>query len=1658
MSKTLSSVLIVVMLFLTTMSVAVLAVHKTDSRVELTTKNNPNGVIISASQANFAGFQEGSIYTNTTFSSGGDHTCAILDNGSVSCWGRNNHGQLGIDSYSNRNIPSLTNSLSNGSGSGSNSGTYNGNGTAWLVQNIRTNGTGYSGIAELTEIGNLVFFRANDGTYGRELWKSDGTANGTSMVRDIWPGSGEGLPQRFTSLNNTLFFTANDGSSSNYDDQLWKSDGTNSGTVMLTNNSSLPIRVSGQMVTLGNILFFASGNSLWKSDGTSNGTVQVKEIHSGNGNRPADLTVVGNFVYFMANDGTNGRELWKSDGTESGTMMVRDINVGSGNSEPDDLIVIGNTLYFSAIDGVSGRELWKTDGTFNGTTMVKDIRNGSQGSYLTEFNKVGNLLIFLANDGINGEELWRSDGTTNGTTLIKDIKSGTSSANYQYFTTVDNTLFFQANDGIYGEELWKSDGTTNGTVLVKDINTLTYIGSSPQELTAVGSALYFSANDGNGTNGRELWKSDGTQSGTVLVKDIKVGSGSSFPYELIGVGNTLYFGATTSSGGGLFMSDGTNAGTLEIQDSNGYQAPLSEPSYMLLVGTTIFFRGGDEFWALDPANLTGLEVGRTAVAVSSGSSHTCAILDDGSVSCWGEGTYGQLGNGLQSNRTTPTLTSDLGAGRSAVALSSGESHTCAILDNGSVSCWGLNNHGQLGNGGTVDRSAPTPTESLGVGRTAIALSSGGHHTCAVLDNGQVSCWGLGNYGQLGNGQLSNKTTPTLTSSLGNGSSAAAISSGLYHTCAILDDGSVSCWGYGQHGQIGNAQQNNKQSPTPTSSLGTSRTAVALSSGHNHTCAILDNGQISCWGWGEKGQTGYGGFSDIYSPTPVSSLGSGRTAVAISSGESHTCAILDNVSVSCWGSNNQGQLGSPGVWISSTPTFTSGFGQGREIAVSERDLDGDSILNIFDSRPYPIVIEVDTSSWLSSPIEGPHTGGTEITVTGNVSWFIDNSLNLTAQFEGYGNSSVTLVDNASMKFNAPVGPSQGGVVNVTLVVLGAPENVFNFSFTFLPDSLLDTDGDGVTNDLDDCINDSGNSSLDRIGCPDMDGDGYSDSGDAFPFDSSEWKDTDGDGSGDNSDAFPNNANETLDSDEDGVGDNSDVFPLDGTESMDSDSDGVGDNSDAFPFDGNESLDTDGDGVGDNEDVFPNDASEYLDSDNDGVGDNADAFPNNASETMDSDEDGIGDNEDEYPFINNFLDSDGDEVPDLYDDFINDPTQWSDFDGDGYGDLLEGNNSDAFVNNATQWSDTDGDGYGDNWGNSSWNQTRLFIWPGQFITGAELADHCPTEYGNSTSDGLFGCPDEDGDGMPDIYDEENGNPSNSENQSIGTNDSEELDSDGDGVSDLYDVCPNTVQGGYVDIDGCLFDEDGDGVDDLKDACPNTQLGISVNVNGCAVVADEEQSLLESFRSGDRAVVLQTVGIGAVLVALFGFLQTNLVAAILPDSFRWLRVLKGNSKLNKEEIRELEYLRSLVQTYYNDTEMLQDELYQLKSELTARYTNSEIKKVTREKLNTLISDLIGMSSDELNRVAHNDAYFGLGGALSTKERSEYLEQDALMRFDDDRDFDQPQISEPSIATNTHPSKEIEGQVNQSDGYEYLEYPKNSDTWYYRVDLKEEWKLWNQ
>ncbi|HWF50091.1 MAG TPA: hypothetical protein VG294_05525 [Solirubrobacteraceae bacterium] len=342
-----------------------------------------------------------------------------------------------------------------------------------------------------------------------------------------------------------------------------------------------------------------------------------------------------------------------------------------------------------------------------------------------------------------------------------------------------------------------------------------------------------------------------------------------------------------------------------------------------------------------PASAGPLDFGGVAVdAVSAGNNHTCALLAGGTVHCWGFNADGQLGYGNTNSVLSAASAGpvDLGPGRSAVAITAGGSHTCAILDTGDVLCWGFGFDGQLGYDSrqNLDDSALTGSRTpvdLG-GQKAIAISGGTQHTCAILVAGTVRCWGFGVKGQLGYGDPNNRgdgvcsgTPPVcdakvndgLPVNIGVGRTAVAISAGGLHTCAILDNGSVLCWGDGASGQLGYGNTNNvgdAQQPGVSGQvvdLGAGRTAMAISAGDDHTCAILDNGSVLCWGDGANGELGYGAtgnVGDAQTPGSVGpvNLGPGRTAVAISAGGTHTCALLDDGSVRCWGSDAYGQLG------------------------------------------------------------------------------------------------------------------------------------------------------------------------------------------------------------------------------------------------------------------------------------------------------------------------------------------------------------------------------------------------------------------------------------------------------------------------------------------------------------------------------------------------------------------------------------------------------------------------------------------------------------------------------------------------------------------------------------------------------------------------------
>lgn len=335
----------------------------------------------------------------------------------------------------------------------------------------------------------------------------------------------------------------------------------------------------------------------------------VKDINQtlGQSSDPIYFTEFNGMFYFSAYTSENGRELWKSDGTEAGTVMVKDINLGVESSIPDTFININGTLYFIADDGVHGDELWKTDGTEAGTVMVADINEGQETSQPMNFTKVNETLYFRANDGVHGRELWKSDGTKAGTVMVADINTlhevGSLYGSDPYeFTNVNGILYFVANDGVHGYELWKSDGTEAGTMMVADIDEGGNAPQRPSNFTNFNNTLYFSANDG--VHGEELWKSDGTEAGTVMVADFYEGEKGLSPFRLIVIKGTLYFsGYDLVYGKELWKSDGTELGTEMVADiSPGLSS--SFPSELTNVDGILYFVADDgvhddELWKSD---------------------------------------------------------------------------------------------------------------------------------------------------------------------------------------------------------------------------------------------------------------------------------------------------------------------------------------------------------------------------------------------------------------------------------------------------------------------------------------------------------------------------------------------------------------------------------------------------------------------------------------------------------------------------------------------------------------------------------------------------------------------------------------------------------------------------------------------------------------------------------------------------------------------------------------------------------------------------------------------------------------------------------------------------------------------------------------------------
>lgn len=325
------------------------------------------------------------------------------------------------------------------------------------------------------------------------------------------------------------------------------------------------------------------------------------------------------------------------------------------------------------------------------------------------------------------------------------------------------------------------------------------------------------------------------------------------------------------------------------------------------------------------------------VAAAAGSDHTCALLTDGKVKCWGSNAFGQLGNGTTTDSATPVEVSGLVGATGVVA---GTHHTCALGPNGEVGCWGDNSHGQLGNGTTTSSTTLGVMFTVSGSNNTTMLAAGGDHTCALLMDGTVQCWGANESGQLGNGTEIDSPFPVAVSSWqsdmvslpppvtpASSWRARSLAAGAQHTCVELNTSLVQCWGWTSATPLGAPHTIGSTTPKYVSGCRSS----SIAAGGYQTCSVGSLGKLYCWGWNQYGQLGNGtttsslqpGFAeDVYSTT------------ALAAGEAHTCVSESSgtyKATQCWGNNLYGQLGDGTTTNSSIPVVVPGLADATQLA-------------------------------------------------------------------------------------------------------------------------------------------------------------------------------------------------------------------------------------------------------------------------------------------------------------------------------------------------------------------------------------------------------------------------------------------------------------------------------------------------------------------------------------------------------------------------------------------------------------------------------------------------------------------------------------------------------------------------------------------------------
>ncbi|AWH85653.1 hypothetical protein HYN59_11285 [Flavobacterium album] len=514
---------------------------------------------------------------------------------------------------------------------------------------LELNFAGDSNPKDITKGTTKIFFSATEDIHGRELWIHDLITGETSMVKDINPGyepSIDNYPY-FTVIGDILYFVttpnmANGGA-------LWRSDGTAEGTYMIKNFA--PESVNDQvreLVALNGTIYFIgydniNGKELWKSDGTESGTIMIKDIYEGAGGSDiSNIFSCNNAIYFTARDTTHGYEMWKSDGTPEGTFMLRDIYTGSGSSTFGKSIVLGNDFYFIAFNNIVGSEMWKSNGTTEGTQLFKEFVPGTNGvSSNFDGIAINDYFVFMITYQSGSTQLWKSDGTLVGTSLLRQINQAQDGfTTFSQFVMFDNVAYFTAGDSFYGyKQLWKTDGTVAGTQLVRNLSSNIY------ELSATENFLIF-ASSATSTFPAP-WVSDGTPTGTNQLNNLDLTGDSSGELRFIPVGNTIYFPASKGVSGGmeLWKTDGTIVNTVLVKDIfhkySGLTGGAAKTAYPM--NDKMVFLGSDGEYGLQPFITDATLSGTHIVMQQNPQNGPIAFWDEYS---WPEKAFTKAGNKL----------------------------------------------------------------------------------------------------------------------------------------------------------------------------------------------------------------------------------------------------------------------------------------------------------------------------------------------------------------------------------------------------------------------------------------------------------------------------------------------------------------------------------------------------------------------------------------------------------------------------------------------------------------------------------------------------------------------------------------------------------------------------------------------------------------------------------------------------------------------------------------------------------------------------------------------------------------------------------------------------------------------------------------------------